>query len=104
MTGIEKVARALWELDQARPFKDFSNKVLYGHTGPVSWEEATSPGVVQFGPDQFRENARAAILAIREPDETQYAAICATGKMWRDLNSCAVWQLYIDALLNEKPE
>jgi hypothetical protein len=45
------------------------------------------------------DGARAAIEAMREPTEAQYAALSATGKMWRELNSKTVWQTYIDAAL-----
>ena len=48
-----------------------------------------------------REAARAAILAMREPNEAQYDALCATNLMWRELNSLKVWQTYIDAALGE---
>lgn len=39
---------------------------------------------------------RAAITAMREPTEAQYNALCATGKLWRELNSYEVWTTYID--------
>lgn len=44
---------------------------------------------------------RAILRAMREPAETQYDALCATDKMWREQTSEAVWKTYIDALLNE---
>jgi hypothetical protein len=47
----------------------------------------------------FEGMVRAVLLAAREPTESQYDALCATDKMWRDLDSKTVWQTYIDALL-----
>jgi len=43
--------------------------------------------------------ARAAIAAMREPTDEQYAALSATGKRWRDQTSETVWKTFIDAAL-----
>lgn len=64
--------------------------------------EKYAPAVDQHAPYakiMMREAAKAAIEAMREPTEVQYEALCATGLMWRDLNSTKVWQTYIDAAL-----
>jgi hypothetical protein len=45
--------------------------------------------------------ARAAIEAMRVPTDAQYEALCATGKVWRELNSQTVWETYIDAAAKE---
>lgn len=42
---------------------------------------------------------RAILLAMREPTAAQYDALCATGKMWGELDSKTVWQTYIDSIL-----
>lgn len=42
-----------------------------------------------------------AVMLMRNPSGWQYAALCATDKMWRELDSKTVWQTYIDAILNE---
>jgi hypothetical protein len=46
-----------------------------------------------------RAMARLAISAMREATQEQYDALCATDKVWRDLDSKTVWQTYIDAAL-----
>lgn len=48
-----------------------------------------------------RKAAIAAIEAMREPTEAQYNALCATNKVWRELDSLTVWQTYIDAAAKE---
>jgi hypothetical protein len=50
---------------------------------------------------EARKVVRAVLHAMREPAQTQYDALCATDKMWREQTSEAVWKTYIDALLNE---
>lgn len=45
--------------------------------------------------------ARVAIEAMREPTRAQYDALCATHKLWRELDSKTVWQTYIDAALRD---
>ena len=46
-------------------------------------------------------DAKAAIAAMREPTDEQYYALCATDKMWREMNSELVWKTYIDAALKD---
>lgn len=47
--------------------------------------------------DGAKKAAVAAIEAMREPTDEQYSALCATNKIWRELDSRTVWQTYIDA-------
>lgn len=72
---IERVAQALWDLDQskevARPvlFANM-NATLYGAEWagkPVPWDHVTGPGVVPSVAEEWRRAARAAIEAMREP-------------------------------------
>ena len=49
----------------------------------------------------WRECAKAAIKAMREPTQAQYDALCATNKIWSELDSLTVWRTYIDAVINE---
>ncbi len=76
MTKLEEVARAIAECD----------------TG------------CYLNETQLANAARAAVGALREPNEHQYNALAATDKMWRDMNSEFVWRTYIDAILSEKPD
>lgn len=62
---------------------------------------ATDLDCSSWGNDILAELARAAIAAMREPNEAQYNALCATDKLWRDLNSYEVWTTYIDAVLKD---
>lgn len=48
------------------------------------------------------ESLVAALTFLREPSPEQYHALCATNKIWNELNSYQVWTIYIDALVNEK--
>lgn len=45
------------------------------------------------------ESLAAALTFLKEPNEIQYDALCATGKMWKELSSKEVWVIYIGALL-----
>lgn len=47
--------------------------------------------------EEWLRTARRHIRAMREPTQEQYDALCATDKMWRELNSEVVWKTYIDA-------
>lgn len=47
------------------------------------------------------ESLEAALKFLREPNQAQYNALCATGKSWRDQTSYGVWTTYIDALVNK---
>lgn len=76
----ERVARAsfaCWKMENSR----------------VANFEDINPDELAFA----ERHARAIIRAMREPTEAQYDALCATNKVWRELNSYIVWQTYIDA-------
>jgi hypothetical protein len=45
-------------------------------------------------------DARAALLAIREPTEAMREALSSTNLMWREMNSKLVWQTYVDHILS----
>jgi len=49
---------------------------------------------------RFVESIVEMLKAIREPNQFQYDALCATGKMWKELSGYEVWTTYIDALVN----
>lgn len=50
----------------------------------------------------LHEIVRAVLLVMREPTEGQYEALCATDKLWRELDSATVWRTYIDHLLSDE--
>lgn len=50
----------------------------------------------------YEEIVKAVVMAMREPTQAQYDALCATNKVWRDLDSLTVWQTYIDAITGGK--
>ncbi len=54
-------------------------------------------------PETAEQCVRSVLETIREPNDAQYEAL-ARIDIWRNLNSQIVWQTYIDALLNEKPQ
>lgn len=81
---IERVAKATYE-------NYFEN--LIGELEP-SWEE-----LPEDAKDRLRYSIKCGIKAMREPTEDQYNALCATDKMWKELDSKTVWQTYIDAVL-----
>lgn len=85
MTKLEEVARAMAAL--------YDERLI----------EIPSPGYWDRHSEDWADLARAAVEALREPNEAQYEALSATDLAWRDLNSTKVWQTYIDAILNEKP-
>lgn len=49
---------------------------------------------------EYTRMARAAIEAMREVPSVVYAAY-RCDEQWKDLNSTKVWNLWIDAILNE---
>lgn len=51
-------------------------------------------------PDFYRELARTALEAMREPTDGMYDAY-RCDEMWRDMNSRQVWRLWIDSALAE---
>jgi len=53
----------------------------------------------RFSPAQGEHLARAAIEAMREPTDSQYDAVSALDKMWRDSNSTEIYQAMIDGAL-----
>ena len=56
-------------------------------------------GTLYLAPAQAKEIVAAILTAMREPTQEQYDALCATDKVWRELDSKTVWQTYVDALL-----
>lgn len=94
MTKLEEVARALYER--------WNNVPACGPSKP--WDELQSslPGQAEF----FREQARAAVEALREPSahmsvEGHEAAEKALGAMFHYPLADPVWQAMVSALLSE---
>ena len=69
-------------------------KDIAAEDGYNSWETAHEKTVKYYS-----DLARAAIKAMREPTQAQYDALCATNKIWSELDSLTVWQIYIDAVI-----
>ena len=99
---IERVAKALFERWARR--SGFSVDILYDKGSMITWEEATSSEYVQTMPDGFREEARVAISAMREP--TNGMANAGTRCLALDWEITAdgrvapeVWTAMIDAAL-----
>ena len=92
MPKIEQVARALAKKRCARD----QAKAVQGGCD------------IMLAPDVYmplaREDARAAVEAMRDLSPEMYEGLSATGKMWREMNSREVWNTMIDAILAEKPE
>lgn len=61
----------------------------------------TRERLLQLQMPNARRDVLAVLLAMREPTQAQYDALCATDKMWREQTSRTVWTTYIDAYLNE---
>lgn len=85
MDMIERVAKAIYE----------------ARRGGGSWEVLLQQRSAATEAERWQLAARAAIEAMREPTEEQYHALCATNKMWAQLDSKTVWQTYIDAALGK---
>ena len=63
---VDRVAKAMFEQDQAKDSTQAANLMIVGSRGPFTWEqilgaEAIHPRVTEI----WREHARAAILAVR---------------------------------------
>jgi hypothetical protein len=105
---IEKVAKALWENYQKQPYVIYgiSNSLLFGDEfagKPVPWEYVNSSEVVPHIVNEYRNDAKIAIKAMREPTEK----MCYVGSMCLpdydpDVdNAKRCWQDMIDAIINE---
>lgn len=81
---VERVARAV------------ADEVRRQRIAPEIWSAVFGE---EIPPTDMGAVARAAIAAMREPTQAQYEALSATNKMWRELDSRTVWQIYIDAAL-----
>lgn len=107
---IDRVAKRLWDFDQENGRKQFSNHVIFGtqwDNKAVPWEVATGPDVVDFEANQYRDRARAAIEAMREPTEAMAneGAYLVPGdeSTWRNDPAATyarqIWSEMIDAAL-----
>lgn len=108
---IERVAKVLWELDQVREhhsrrrraknalyaFLGREPKLKFEYLGPVSWQ-VTTPEVYGIMAEHFRETARVAIAAMREPTEVMTVGVCDGGAAGRD-EASDVWRAMIDEAL-----
>lgn len=98
---VELAARALWDCSQKRFFAR-SAPSLNPEMAP--WEHLVE--VAPFTADEFRQSARAAISAMREPTEGMLAAanaLATPSEAWGDYHAPLekVWQAMIDAALRE---
>lgn len=50
----------------------------------------------------YEDIIMAVVKAMRDPTQAQYDALCATNKVWRDLDSLTIWQTYVDAIVGDK--
>lgn len=66
---IERVAKALFDAEQADRFQHVANYMIFGREGPITWEYVTGPEVRGIVADTFRAKARLAIEAMREPNK-----------------------------------
>lgn len=82
---LEAVARAILKAD---PAPHFSPEEIERHADK-HWRD-------------WLPEARAALMAIREPSEGMYEALADKGVMWRDQTSRGVWQAYIDHVLGKQ--
>lgn len=77
---IERVAKALWDLEQSSFYIQygFSNSLLFGeqwHKRAVPWEYLlNSETVIPSIAEEWKNKARAAIKAMREPTEKMMQA------------------------------
>lgn len=71
----------------------------YHLDSPREFEAMADGGEMDFA----LANARAILEAMRDPTDGMYAAY-RCDDLWRNLNSHKVWQLWIDAALNETRE
>jgi hypothetical protein len=98
---VERVARAAWFTYRGKPTSRPSPE-YEGDDRPEEWDEdlqrwAEDPGLcTHIGADGFRECARAAIEAMREPTP---AMTGIPTKGWTDMSPKEVWQDMIDAAL-----
>jgi hypothetical protein len=66
---IEKVAKSLFDLDQAtmKKYGSISNKIIFGKND-ITWEDdICGPNTITYLKESWMEKARAAIEAMREP-------------------------------------
>ena len=89
-TMLEKAARALCRRDILKlpQFKDVG-------------AEAATDDAVNTGWPEYIESARAALLAIREPDEAVEAAATVGGWLEVEHGFKSLWTTAIDAILSE---
>lgn len=70
-------------------------KAIFGNSHAIGFWDKVDDHFRDF----YKESARRAIKAMREPTTAQYDALSATNKLWKELNSEEVWKTYIDAAL-----
>lgn len=113
MNMIERVARAINDARQKRPYGLYDYSGYPGNTPPHQVkDERVFPNkiiLVTVHPEEAQDLynklsaefiARAAIEVMREVPETCYGDY-KCDKRWRFLNSKDVWNLWIDAALKE---
>ncbi len=93
---IERVARVILRAELER------NAAALLAEGKVSDSHALSAAALSGAERLWRtrkDEARAAIEAMREMTPEMYEALSATGKMWREMNSREVYTTLIDGAL-----
>lgn len=85
-TNLERVAEQVYSK---------WNENLIGCCEPT-WAETDESFKVRF-----LESIIEMLKVIREPNDAQYNALCSTDKMWKELSSRTVWQIYIDTLIKD---
>lgn len=100
MTPLERAGKALYERDPLTQDvfrRDCTNPVagFTSRTEPLPWEE-----LGQDDRDAYTADARSVIEAIRDPSDHMRDRF--TDELhWNDLDQNDVWQVMIDALLEE---
>ncbi len=99
---IERCAKALWDEDQIMRTKfDFSNSILFGMKGPISWNHINSVHVIPEIAQEYRDKVIAVIKAMREPTEKMLKAGTQDDDDYNDDITLA-YQAMIDAVINER--
>lgn len=107
---IERVAKALWDLHQSGTYILFaSNEMMFGrewYGKVVPWSYVTGPDVVPSCAEQYRDQARAAIEALKEPTEEmkEAGAVACAKTISRTKSANVCYRAMIDAALSSSSE
>src|ERR1700738_1786221 len=101
---VERVARAVFEQYQAIQYTIATNELAYGRREPVTWEFICGPNVVLSDAEGWRDKARAAIDAMREPTKDMLGVVGPLNVLPSEGTRAFVartWPNMIDAALKE---